>query len=106
MKFAVIQTGGKQYIVSEHEVIRVEKLDAQVESEMRFDSVLSIGSEDGSAFRLGTPYIAGSTVTAKIMKHGRARKVRVVKYKSKTRQKSVRGHRQPYTEVQILSITS
>ena len=96
---AIIETGGKQYYVSENDVIYVEKLDAEENKEVTVDKVLMIGSE------VGNPYLEGAKVTAKVLKHGKNKKIRIFKYVSK--QKSTRktqGHRQPYTKLEITKI--
>ena len=94
---AIIETGGKQYIVSEGSIIYVEKLDS--DGEVTFDKVLML---DGN---VGNPYVLNATVTGKVLKHGKNKKIRIFKYVNK--QKSTRksqGHRQPYTKVEITKI--
>ena len=94
---AIIETGGKQYIVSEGSVIFVEKLDS--EDKVTFDKVLML---DGN---IGSPYIDGASVEGKVVKQGKGKKIRIFKYVNK--QKSTRkhqGHRQPYTKVEITKI--
>ena len=100
--YAVIETGGKQYKVSEGDVIFVEKLGAEEGSEVTFDKVVAVGA--GSSLKVGTPYVAGATVTADVVKNGKAKKIYVFKYKSKKNEKKKIGHRQPYTKVQIKTI--
>ena len=100
--FAVIETGGKQYKVSEGDVIFVEKLGVEDGAEYTFDKVLAIG---GDTFTVGAPYIEGATVAAKVVKSGRGKKIYVFKYKAKKNEKKKIGHRQPYTKVQIQTIT-
>lgn len=102
MAFAVIQTGGKQYRVSPGARIKVEKLTAEPGAEISFNNVLL--AADGDAVKIGTPYLSGATVEGKVLAQGRARKVIVFKYHSKTRYKKKKGHRQPFTEVQITKI--
>ncbi|MDP3880960.1 MAG: 50S ribosomal protein L21 [bacterium] len=99
--FAVIETGGKQYRVSPKDKIKVEKLDVE-KAEFTFDKVLMI--VDGDKMDIGDPYLKGAKVSAKVLEQGRAKKLIVFKYKSKTRQRTKRGHRQPYTEVEITKI--
>lgn len=99
---AVIKTGGKQYKVKVKDKLKVEKLDAEEGKEIEFDQVL--GKGDDKNFEVGTPTIKGAKVKAKVLRQGRARKVEVVKFKSKTRQHSKYGHRQHFTEVEILAI--
>lgn len=95
---AVIETGGKQYLVEEGKVLYIEKLDAQAGSEITFDKVLMA---DGV---LGKPYVKGATVTATVEKNGKAKKVLVFKYNSKKNYRRTQGHRQPYTKVTVKSI--
>ncbi len=95
---AVIETGGKQYLVEEGKVLYIEKLDAEAGSEITFDKVLMA---DGV---LGKPYVKGATVTATVEKNGKAKKVLVFKYNSKKNYRRTQGHRQPYTKVTIKSI--
>lgn len=95
---AVIETGGKQYLVEENSVIYVEKLDAEAGKQIEFDKVLML---DG---KVGTPYVAGAKVTGKVEKHGKQKKIIVYKYRQKTNYRKRQGHRQPYTKVTITSI--
>ena len=101
--FAVIKTGGKQYIVAPNQKLRVEKLESKDEN-IEFSDILLI-EKDGKV-DIGTPTISGAKVTAKITKQDRAKKITVLKYKSKTRYQIKKGHRQPFTEVQIIDILS
>ena len=101
-QFAVIKTGGKQYKVSSGTKIKVEKLSAEGEGFV-FDKVLLIS--DGDKVKIGKPYLEGSKVEAKVLKQARARKVIVFRYKSKTRQRKKKGHRQHFTEVEITKIS-
>ena len=100
--FAVIQTGGKQYKVSEGDEIFVEKLNVEEGATITFDEVLAISGDNG--FTAGTPTVAGAKVNAKVIKNGKAKKVYVMTYKPKKNEKTKNGHRQPYTKVQIESI--
>ena len=98
--FAIIETGGKQYKVAEGDSLKVEKLAiAEGKTEVVFDKVLLVA--DGDKVKVGTPYLEGSTVTAKFETDGRAKKIVVVKYKAKVRHHKKAGHRQPYTQVKI-----
>ncbi|MBI2506770.1 MAG: 50S ribosomal protein L21 [Candidatus Colwellbacteria bacterium] len=99
--FAVIKTGGKQYRVSPGTKLKVEKLTPEGESFV-FDKVLLVS--DGKGIKIGKPYLENSRVEAKVLKQGRAKKVIVFRYKSKTRQRKKKGHRQPYTEIEITKI--
>ena len=104
MEFAVIQTGGKQYKVSEGSVFSIEKLQGEHQKgdRLSFDKVLLV--DDGKQATIGMPYIGGAKVDAEIMEIGRARKILVVKYKQKSRYLRRNGHRQPFFKVKILSI--
>lgn len=99
--FAVIETGGKQLRVEEGQSYFVEKLDGTEGDELIFDKVLIV---DGKSLRVGTPYIKGASVTAKIVKQGKAKKIDVFKYKAKANYRRHTGHRQPYTKVSIEAI--
>ena len=99
--FAVITTGGKQYKVNEQDIIFVEKLDAEENTEVKFD-VVALYTDAG--FKAGTPTVAGATVTGKVLKNGKGKKIYVLKYKSKKNEKKKIGHRQPYPKVQITKI--
>ncbi|MBR5006052.1 MAG: 50S ribosomal protein L21 [Clostridia bacterium] len=100
--FAIIETGGKQYKVSEGDTIFVEKLDCEADSEIVFDQVKAISK--GEEFVVGSPVIDGAKVTAKVLSNGKARKIYVFTYKAKKNEKRKMGHRQPYTKVSILKI--
>ena len=99
---AVIVTGGKQYTVSEGDVLYIEKLDAEAESTVNFQQVLAV--LDGENTKVGTPVVEGATVEAKVLKNGKAKKITVFKYKAKKNEKKKIGHRQPYTKVEITKI--
>lgn len=103
--FAVIKTGGKQYTVQSGETLRVEKLESAEGSTVNFD-VLLLGETDGSTVDIGAPIVEGAAVTATVLAQGRSRKILVKKYKNKTRYSRTNGHRQPYTEVRIETITA
>ena len=104
MQFAVIQTGGKQYKVSEGDVLRIEKLpDNKAGDKITFDQVLLV--DDGTATKVGAPYIAGAKVSASLQEEGQGKKVLVVKYRPKSRYFKKNGHRQPYAEVKIEKIS-
>ena len=100
--FAVIETGGKQYKVQNGDVIYVEKLAAEDNSEISFQ-VVALGGEDG--LKVGTPYVDGASVTGKVLKTGKGKKITVFTYKPKKGSKRKMGHRQPYTMVKIESLT-
>ncbi len=99
---AIIVTGGKQYTVSEGDVLYIEKLNAEEEATMKFDEVLAI--LDGENSKIGAPVVAGAAVEAKVVKNGKGKKIHVLKYKAKKGQKKKIGHRQPYTKVEITKI--
>ena len=99
---AVIVPGGKQYTVSEGDVIYIEKLDVEAEATVKFDQVLAI--LDGENSKIGAPVVAGASVEAKALKNGKAKKIVVFKYKAKKNEKKKIGHRQPYTKVEITKI--
>ena len=101
--FAIIKTGGKQYKVAEGDVLEVEKLDTTGET-VTFDQVLLMA--DGEKVTLGKPMISGATVDAKVIETGKGEKKMVFKFKNKTRQRKKKGHRQPYTKVQITKISA
>ena len=100
--FAIIQTGGKQYKVTEGEIIFVEKLEVNEGDTVKFDCVKALSDENG--FKVGTPTVEGACVTAKVVKNGKSKKIYVLKYKAKKNEKKKTGHRQPYTKVQIEKI--
>lgn len=99
---AVIKTGGKQYLVSPGQKIKIEKLEIPEGEEVIFDQVLLL--EKGKKVEIGTPFIKDAKVIGKVLKQGKAKKVIVFKYKSKTRYKKKKGHRQPFTQVEIKEI--
>ncbi len=102
--YAIIETGGKQYKVEAGDALYIEKLDVEADSEITFDKVIAVGKEDGIV--VGAPYVDGATVTAKANKNGKAKKVVVFTYKSKKNEKRKKGHRQPYTKVEIAAINA
>jgi large subunit ribosomal protein L21 len=101
--YAIIATGGKQYKVSEGDVIRVEKLGVEAGSSYTFDQVLVVS---GDEVKVGDPTVAGATVEASVLEDGKAKKVIVYKYKRKTGYHKKQGHRQPYTKVKIEKINA
>ena len=102
--YAIIETGSKQYKVSAGDTIFIEKLDVEADSEVVFDKVIAIGTDD--SINVGTPYVAGATVTAKAIKNGKGKKIVVFTYKPKKNEKRKMGHRQPYTKVEIAAINA
>ena len=100
--YAVLVTGGKQYRVAQGETLRVEKLEAEAGSEIKFDDVLMLGDSDG--IKVGDA-LKGASVTAKVVGHGRADKVRIIKFRRRKHHKKQMGHRQHYTEIEITGIS-
>ncbi len=100
--FAIIETGGKQYKVTEGDIIYVEKLEAAEGDTFSFDKVLALSKDDG--FKVGHPYVEGATVTASVVKNGKSKKIVILRYKAKKNEKKKIGHRQQYTKVQISQI--
>ena len=101
---AVIETGGKQYQVKAGAEIFVEKLTAEADEAVTFDKVMAVGGDNG--IKVGAPYVDGATVSAKVIKNGKAKKITVFTYKPKKGEKRKMGHRQPYTKVVIEAINA
>ena len=95
---AIFKTGGKQYYVTEGDKVFIEKLEVEAGQKVTFDEVLMV---DGKA---GNPVLNGATIEAEVIKNGRARKIRVFKYRPKKKYRKTQGHRQPYTLVEIKKI--
>lgn len=106
MAFAVIKTGGKQYKVAEGDKLLIEKLNHAVGEEFDFNQVLLIGNASVENAKIGTPLVEGAKVHARVLDNGKSKKKIVFKYHNKTRYKKKKGHRQPYTKVEILKITA
>ncbi len=102
--FAIIETGGKQYKVQYGDVIFVEKLAAEENETVTFP-VIAVCGDDG-ALKIGTPSVKGASVTGKVLKNGKAKKITVMTYKPKKGEKRKMGHRQPYTKVQIEAVNA
>ena len=100
--YAIIETGGKQYKVSEGDVIYIEKLAAEAEQTVTFDQVLAV--VDGADSKFGTPTVAGAKVEAKVLKNGKGKKLNIITYRAKKHSARRMGHRQPYTKVEITAI--
>ena len=100
--YAVIETGGKQYKVEAGQELFIEKLNVEADDTVTFDKVLAVGGDDG--IKVGSPYVDGASVEAKVIKNGKAKKVTVFTYKPKKNEKRKVGHRQPYTKVSITDI--
>lgn len=100
--YAVVVTGGKQYRVMQGEILRVELMDAEPGTAVTFDQVLLLG--DGDSIQVGQPTVVGASVSATIRNHGRADKIRIVKFRRRKHHRKQMGHRQHYTEVEITGI--
>jgi len=100
---AIIETGGKQYRVTEGDTLFIEKLDAEAASTVTFDRVLAVINGETTTF--GAPTVSGAIVTAEVLKNGKAKKVVVFKMKRRKNYRRKQGHRQPYTQVKINQIT-
>jgi large subunit ribosomal protein L21 len=101
--YAVIKTGGKQYRVSQGDTLKVEKLDAGEGDAVEFDQVLMVG--EGEDIRIGSPFVDGSKVTARVKSHGRGKKIEIIKFRRRKHHMKRMGHRQSYTEVEITAIS-
>ena len=101
--FAVIETGGKQYKVTEGDILFIEKLGVEDGEKVTFDKVLALSN--GESLKVGTPYVEGAAVTANVVKSGKGKKILVMTYKAKKNEKKKKGHRQPYTKIQIEKIS-
>jgi large subunit ribosomal protein L21 len=102
--YAIVQTGGKQYRVQEGDILYIEKLNAEEGTDVNFDQVLLV-EKDGQV-TVGSPFVAGATVTATVVQHGKGKKIIVFKYKPKKNYRRKQGHRQPFTKVQITKINA
>ena len=101
--YAVIKTGGKQYRVSAGEKVKVESIAADVGAEVTLSEVLCVA--DGDELTLGSPLVSGASVTAKVVSHGRGEKVRIYKMRRRKHYRKTQGHRQNFTEIEIVGIT-
>lgn len=102
--YAIIETGGKQYTVKAGDVVYLEKLDGEADAQVTFDKVLAVGEEGSLTF--GSPYVKGATVTGKLIKTGKGKKITVFTYRPKKDSKRKLGHRQLYTKVEILGVAA
>ena len=100
--FAIFEIGGKQYKVSEGDIVYLEKMNAQEGETVKFDKVLALS--DGDKFVVGQPTVSGAYVEATVAKNGKQKKIVILRYKAKKNEKKKQGHRQPYTKVQITKI--
>ncbi|MBE7065169.1 MAG: 50S ribosomal protein L21 [Ruminococcaceae bacterium] len=104
MDYAIVVTGGKQYKVTEGEKVFVELLGVEADEAVVFDKVLAVSNGDGVTF--GAPYVEGATVSAKVVKNGKDKKIMIIKHKAKKGYRKRQGHRQPYTQVIIEKINA
>lgn len=104
--FAVIKTGGKQYKVVEGGKVLIEKIENPVSNEFDFEEVLLLGNGSAETTQIGTPLVGGAKVHARVLDHGKAKKKIIFNFKNKTRYWKKKGHRQPFTKVEILKIVS
>lgn len=101
--YAIFEAGGKQYRAQEGDILYLEKQGAEEGATVTFDKVMAVGKEDGTV--IGAPTVAGAKVTAKVLQNGRGKKITVFTYRPKKNSKRKMGHRQPFTKVQVESIT-
>ncbi len=99
--YAIFETGGKQYTAKVGDVLFIEKLNADVDQTVTFEKVLAVGDD---TMTFGTPYVEGMTVSGKVLKNGKAKKITVMTYRPKKDSKRKMGHRQPYTKVEITAV--
>ena len=104
MSFAVIKTGGKQYLVEPGKKLKIEKLPFEAGKDFLFEEVLLVVGEKED-IKIGTPLVESAKVSAKVLRHARAKKITNLRYHSKTRRRRKQGHRQHFTEVEITAIT-
>ncbi len=102
--YAVIVSGGKQHRVTEGEVLKVEKLQAEAGSSVEIDKVLLVA--DGEDVKIGAPVVEGAKVTAEVVSHGRGKKVRIMKFKRRKHHMKQMGHRQWFTEIKVTGISA
>ncbi|PIZ05132.1 MAG: 50S ribosomal protein L21 [Gammaproteobacteria bacterium CG_4_10_14_0_8_um_filter_38_16] len=100
--YAIIETGGKQYRVAEGQTLKIEKLEAETGHTIDFDRVLMVG--EGEQVRFGAPVLDGVKVTAEVVKHGRADKIRIIKFRRRKHHMKRQGHRQYFTQVKITKV--
>ncbi|OGT49066.1 MAG: 50S ribosomal protein L21 [Gammaproteobacteria bacterium RIFCSPHIGHO2_12_FULL_38_11] len=100
--YAIIETGGKQYRVAQGQTLTIEKLEADAGSTIDFDRVLMVG--EGETIKFGAPLVTGAKVVAEVLKHGRADKIRIIKFRRRKHHMKSAGHRQYYTQVKITAI--
>lgn len=101
--YAVVETGGKQYKVTEGEIVKVEKLNAEAGDKVTLDQVLMV-KDDNGAVKVGSPLLDGAKVVAEVIEQGRGKKIMVYKYKKRKNQRKKQGHRQAFTKIKIEKI--
>lgn len=101
-KIAIIETGGKQYLVMQGSVLTVEKLSGVKDGKVAFDKVLL--TDDGAKTAVGAPYLSGATVSGELVAEGLGKKISILRYRQKSRWKKVKGHRQPFAKVRITGL--
>ena len=102
--YAVIETGGKQYRVTEGQYLKVEKLGLEEGASLEIDKVLMVAN--GDDVKIGAPYVAGGKVTAKVKSVGRGKKIRIIKFRRRKHSRTTQGHRQSFTEIEITGISA
>lgn len=100
--YAIIQSGGKQYRVTEGQVVKLEKLEAEPGASVTFDRILMVG--EGDTVKVGAPLVAGASVTAEVLEQGRAKKIWILKFRRRKHHMKQMGHRQYYTAVRVTTI--
>lgn len=101
--YAIIQTGGKQYKVTEGEILKVEKLDAEAGDKLTLDQVLMVKDDNGGV-KIGEPIVKDAKITVEVLEQGRAKKIVVYKYKKRKNERKKQGHRQAYTKIKVEKI--
>jgi len=104
MTYAIIKTGGKQYKIKKGDILKIEKIEANEGSKIDFKEILMIFDQTGKTLKIGTPFVKGAKVSAKVLEQGKGKKITVVKYKPKIRYKRKYGHRQAFTKVEIIEV--
>jgi len=102
--YAVVKTGGKQYRVSQGDRLKVETLNAEEGSEINLDQILMVGS--GESVTVGEPMVANASVSAKVLAHGRGKKIKIIKFRRRKHHRKQAGHRQNFTELEITAINA
>ncbi|MGP1939666.1 MAG: 50S ribosomal protein L21 [Arsenophonus sp. ET-DL9-MAG3] len=100
--YAVFQSGAKQYRVTESQIIRLEKLDIVIDETIEFNKVLMIA--DNNNIKIGSPFVEGIKVKAKVIAHGRSEKIKIIKFRRRKHSRKQQGHRQWFTDIKIISI--